>query len=132
MTEEAYQYLLGTDCFSDASVQARQTLLYIGLIGGNRVPTILTRLLIRFLQNKLSLEEVVRLPRFYLDERLIFLEEDLDIKEKNKLLHLGYRLQHHPVPIRYGGIHGMVLGEHGAMYGVADPRRKGKCIIKRM
>lgn len=28
------QYLLGTDCFSDASVQARQTLLYIGLIGG--------------------------------------------------------------------------------------------------
>ncbi|MDQ1914897.1 gamma-glutamyltransferase [Paenibacillus sp. GD4] len=104
----------------------------LGSSGGNRVPTILTRLLIRFLQNKLSLEEVVRLPRFYLDERLIFLEEDLDIKEKNKLLHLGYRLQHHPVPIRYGGIHGMVLGEHGAMYGVADPRRKGKCIIKRM
>ncbi|WP_284646672.1 gamma-glutamyltransferase [Paenibacillus silviterrae] len=100
--------------------------------GGNRVPTILTRLLIRFLQNKLSLEEVVRLPRFYSDERLIYLEEDLEIKEKNKLLHLGYRLQHHSVPIRYGGTHGMVLGEHGAMYGVADPRRKGKCIIKRM
>ncbi|MCR8635663.1 gamma-glutamyltransferase [Paenibacillus radicis (ex Xue et al. 2023)] len=101
----------------------------LGSSGGNRVPTILTRLLVRFLQNKMSLEEAVRLPRFYSDERLIYLEEDLEETERNKLLQMGYRLQHHPVPIRFGGIHGMVLGEQGAMYGIADPRRKGKCTI---
>jgi gamma-glutamyltranspeptidase/glutathione hydrolase len=101
----------------------------LGSSGGNRVPTILTRLLVRFLQNNMSLEEAVRLPRFYSDERLIYLEEDLEESERKKLLQMGYRLQHHPVPIRFGGIQGMVLGEQGAMYGIADPRRKGKCTI---
>ncbi|TBL80719.1 gamma-glutamyltransferase family protein [Paenibacillus thalictri] len=103
----------------------------LGSSGGNRVPTILTRLLVRFLQNGVSLEEAVRLPRFYSDERLIYLEEDLAEADKTKLLRMGYRLQYHPVPIRYGGIHGMVLGEQGAVHGIADPRRKGKCTIRR-
>ncbi len=103
----------------------------LGSSGGNRVPTILTRLLVRFLQNRMPLSDAVSLPRFYSDERLIYHEEDLPEAEKSKLLQMGYRLQHHPVPIRYGGIHGMVIGEQGAMYGIADPRRQGKCAIGR-
>ncbi|WP_067724624.1 gamma-glutamyltransferase [Oceanobacillus damuensis] len=100
--------------------------LTIGSAGGKRIPTMLTRILLRTLQNNWSLEKAVKKPRIFAHDYTLYLEEDIDSQIKSRLTKNGYNVKYHPINIFYGGVHGlMFVDEDNELIGVADPRRGG-------
>jgi len=99
--------------------------LIIGSSGGERISTMLTCTIIKFIKQGYSLEDAVKENRFFANKnKEIYTEYDLTELEKQKLEGLGFTHIYHPVPMFYGGVHALAI-EENEVFGAADPRRGG-------
>lgn len=105
--------------------RGRRPVLTIGSSGGRRIPTMMSKVLLRLIKNDCPLHDAVCAPRFYARDNHLYLEENIDETIKEALRRKGYAVEVYPERIFYGGIHGMMITEGGDMVGTADPRRGG-------
>lgn len=110
-------------------LKKNKTLLGIGSAGGQRIPIILSYILINYINNKLSIEESIKLPRFYVNSNKITLEignEDI----KGDLENRGYIVELLEDSFFFGGVNSLIYDDNlGQLIGAADSRRNGHCMI---
>ncbi|PYI55618.1 gamma-glutamyltransferase family protein [Paenibacillus flagellatus] len=100
--------------------------IVIGSAGGKRIPLTLATILSNMTQRDYGIEEAVANSRFFIDEGVVTAEHPLPERTEEELVRLGYRVEHNPDPMFYGGVHGLSLSyETGKVSGAADPRRGG-------
>ncbi|UJW56470.1 gamma-glutamyltransferase [Bacillus sp. A116_S68] len=113
-----------------------QPVLGMGSPGGRRIPAMVFQTIMQYHYginddgDPMTLQEAIEAPRFYNEEDVIYLQEELPEDVSNELRNMGYSVVGHSSPLFYGGIQGLgvVIDDNGnveGMYGGGDPRRNG-------
>ncbi|NOU96883.1 gamma-glutamyltransferase [Paenibacillus sp. LMG 31456] len=110
----------------------KQTIV-IGSAGGKRIPMTLSIILQNVVKRQTGIEEALAIPRFFIDQNVVYTENRLPLEVQQSLVGLGYEVIYNPDPMFYGGVHGlMVTHETGSVSGAADPRRGGSSEVSGM
>jgi gamma-glutamyltranspeptidase/glutathione hydrolase len=98
----------------------------IGSPGGSRIIGYVAKTLIGVLDWKMDIQEAISLPHFLNRNGITDLEQGSKLEAlKTNLEELGHTVQ---VRKLTSGLHGIIVGANGTMYGGADPRREGVAI----
>ncbi|WP_221564566.1 gamma-glutamyltransferase [Alkalihalobacillus sp. TS-13] len=100
--------------------------LAIGASGGGRIPTMLTKIIIRIIENNQNIQDAVSAPRFFVDNNTIYLEEPITPAKEEELKNKGYQVKVYQNHMYYAGVHAILRDFQGNLSGAADPRRGGK------
>ncbi|MDQ0885747.1 gamma-glutamyltranspeptidase/glutathione hydrolase [Paenibacillus sp. V4I9] len=107
-------------------IRNHERTIVIGSAGGKRIPMILSVILENVIKKRIGLEEAVAASRFFIDEKMIYVESPLPDAVADDLVKLGYEVVNNADPMYYGGIHGLMRWhDTGQIVGAADPRRGG-------
>ncbi len=103
--------------------------LAIGASGGGRIPTMLTKIIIRIIENNQNIQDAVSDPRFFVDNNTVYLEEPITPTKEAELKKKGYQVNVFQNHMYYAGVHAILRDFQGNLSGAADPRRGGKVEI---
>lgn len=104
--------------------------LVIGAAGGKRIPTQLAMIVMKVVQYGFGLEEAIASPRVFIDDGVLYAETPQDADAAAQLERLGYRVEHNPDPMFYGGVQGLYLDfADKEVQGASDPRRGGSWAV---
>lgn len=108
-------------------VKDEKPVIGIGSPGGMRIPLMLTQVIVRFLENKESLQAAIDAPRFFYNEKKLYVEENyLSEIEMNKLRKDGVSIVLYNSQQFYGSVNALYIDfENDRIVGGADPRRNG-------
>lgn len=106
-------------------VKNGKPVLGIGTPGGERIPAIISQVIINYVYGQKKLQDAVITPRFFFEKNNLFLDWDPGREEINYLKNLGYN----PI-IKERAFHASVQvlsinHEEGFLEGGADPYRSG-------
>ena len=100
--------------------------IVIGASGGKRIPMTLAMIIMKIVKQQLTLEDAISSSRVFIDDGELYAETPLDLGVTNQLVQLGYKVQHNPDPMYYGGVQGLIIHhESSDLFGASDPRRGG-------
>jgi gamma-glutamyltranspeptidase/glutathione hydrolase len=107
-------------------VEDGKPIIGIGSPGGRRIPIVISQVLIRYLLHDLSLQEAIDAPRFYVEDRTVYLENEVPDKVKEELIQRGYKVVLRESPVFFGGIQSLLVDHRNdILSGGADRRRSG-------
>ncbi|WP_375533593.1 gamma-glutamyltransferase family protein [Alteribacillus sp. HJP-4] len=101
--------------------------LGIGSPGGERIPTMLSQVIVDWAVRETELEEAVEAPRFHLEDNTLIMEELPESSQQEELLEIGYsEIQEPSTSLYFGSIQALAINrETGDLSGATDPRREG-------
>jgi gamma-glutamyltranspeptidase/glutathione hydrolase len=106
-------------------LKEKRPVMVLGSRGGSKIITTVAQAIIDFSRYKLTLNEIVSLPRFHhqwLPDVIYFEENGIGREVQQKLIDMGYEVRERPP---YGGLHVIKVDASGLMCAVADPRDDG-------
>lgn len=103
-----------------------QPVLGIGASGGSRITFMLSEVIIRHLFYNEPLQSAITQPRFFVKNKVVYVEEELPAKVCRDLQSRGYRIEIKPPGVFYGGVQAIrVDPEKNVLEGGYDFRRDG-------
>ncbi|KAB2332181.1 gamma-glutamyltransferase [Cytobacillus depressus] len=103
-----------------------EMMIGIGTPGGKRIPQVLTQVLARHLLFGDSIQDAIDAPRFYVEDKKIYVEDGFPSKVLDELRDRGYRVIIRDSPYYYGGVQALIEDkEEKIILGGADQRRTG-------
>lgn len=98
----------------------------IGTPGGNRIPTVLSQILISIVAKGEDAQSAIDSPRFYLKSNILFYEDKLENNVEKDLNTNGIRTIQDNISINYGAVNCLYYDENtGLIKGGSDKRRGG-------
>lgn len=102
---------------SPTIIKNEENILAIGSSGGNRIPQILSRVIIDNICSEVDIQDAINKPRIIIEENKVFKEEDFDLKDNKDRVY-------------YGSVQATGYNKYTGIYGGSDERRPGKFIKK--
>jgi len=108
-------------------VKDEKPVIGIGSPGGMRIPLMVTQVMVRFVENKESIQAAIDAPRFFYNENKLYIEENyLSELEMDKLREDGVSVILYNSQQFYGSVNALYIDyENKEIKGGADPRRNG-------
>ncbi len=100
--------------------------LAIGASGAARIPTLITTVLMKYLNHNYSIADAIADKRHFATETDLYSETELSQADQSVLSEMGYTYVYHPEPMFYGGVQAVAYKD-GVIEGAGDPRRGGVC-----